>query len=146
MLAAFERMFDPARLLRSTQYKSSTDLPTASETVGRLARVAWPSILESFLVSLVSMADTVMVGTLGHEAIASVGLVNQPRLIVLALFMSLNVGVTAVVSRRRGEGDRQGANHKPRRCDQKGLFVFHLRYSPYLCVLGRQARLDYSLV
>lgn len=111
MLAAFERMFDPARLLRSTQYKSSTDLPTASETVGRLARVAWPSILESFLVSLVSMADTVMVGTLGHEAIASVGLVNQPRLIVLALFMSLNVGVTAVVSRRRGEGDREGANH-----------------------------------
>src|SRR5699024_2706272 len=47
----------------------------------------------------------------GHEAIASVGLTSQPRLIVLALFMSLNIGVTAVVSRRRGEGNRASANH-----------------------------------
>ena len=78
MLAAFERMFDPARLLRSTQYKSSTDLPTASETVGRLARVAWPSILESFLVSLVSMADTVMVGTLGMKQSLRSGLSISP--------------------------------------------------------------------
>lgn len=109
-LPAFERIFDPARLLKSSK-QSADSLPPASETVGNLARVAWPSILESFFVSLVSMVDTIMVGTLGHEAIASVGLTSQPRLIVLALFMSLNIGVTAVVSRRRGEGNRASANH-----------------------------------
>ena len=97
------------RLLRSSN-QILGDLPPAKETVGSLANVAWPSIVEAFLVSLVSMIDTMMVGTLGHEAIASVGLTNQPRFIVLALFMSLNVGVTAVVSRRRGEGNRESAN------------------------------------
>ncbi len=109
-LAIFERLFDPASLLRSSNQSSDNLLP-ASETVSNLVKVAWPSMLEAFLVSLVSMVDTVMVGTLGHEAIASVGLTSQPRLIVLALFMSLNIGVTAVVSRRRGEGNRQSANH-----------------------------------
>lgn len=109
-LGVFERIFDPERLLRSSK-QAHGDLPPASKTVGNLAKVAWPSMLEAFLVSLVSMVDTIMVGTLGHEAIASVGLTSQPRLIVLALFMSLNVGVTAVVSRRRGEGDRKSANH-----------------------------------
>ncbi|ODU55814.1 MAG: hypothetical protein ABT01_05350 [Clostridium sp. SCN 57-10] len=75
-----------------------------------LAKIAWPAILESVLISLVSLVDTMMVSSLGHEAIASVGLTTQPRFIVLAIFMSLNVGVTAVISRRFGEGDRESAN------------------------------------
>ena len=51
-----------------------------------------------------------MVGTLGSYAISAVGLTNQPRLIVLALFMALNHGITAVISRRFGQKDREGAN------------------------------------
>ena len=51
-----------------------------------------------------------MVGTLGSYAIAAVGLTNQPRLIVLAIFMALNHGITAVVSRRYGQQDKDGAN------------------------------------
>ena len=85
-------------------------LPSASESMQTLAKIAWPAILESVLISLVSLVDTMMVSSLGHEAIASVGLTTQPRFIVLAIFMSLNVGVTAVISRRFGEGDRESAN------------------------------------
>lgn len=51
-----------------------------------------------------------MVGTLGSYAISAVGLTNQPRLIILAVFMALNHGITAVISRRYGQRDRDGAN------------------------------------
>nr|WP_302467918.1 MATE family efflux transporter [Bittarella massiliensis (ex Durand et al. 2017)] len=72
--------------------------------------IAWPSILESFLISLVGMVDTVMVSSLGSYAIAAVGLTTQPKFIALAVFMSLNVAISAIVARRRGEGDRDSAN------------------------------------
>ncbi len=62
------------------------------------------------LICLVGIVDTIMVGTLGSYAIAAVGLTNQPRLIVLSVFMALNQGITAVVSRRYGQKDADGAN------------------------------------
>lgn len=72
--------------------------------------VAWPSILESFLVALVGLIDTVMVSSLGSFAIAAVGLTTQPKFICLAIFISLNVAVSALVARRRGENNRESAN------------------------------------
>ena len=51
-----------------------------------------------------------MVGALGSYAITAVGLTNQPRWLFMALFFAMNIGVTAVVSRRKGEGNRESAN------------------------------------
>ena len=76
----------------------------------RAFRVAWPSTLESFLVALVSVVDTIMVSSLGAAAIAAIGLTGQPKFICLAVFLSVNVAVSAIVARRKGEGDREGAN------------------------------------
>ncbi|MEG2570945.1 MAG: MATE family efflux transporter, partial [Clostridia bacterium] len=45
------------------------------------------------------------VGVLGPTAIAAVGLTNQPKFIGLALFLSMNVAISAIVARRRGEND-----------------------------------------
>lgn len=73
--------------------------------------MAWPSAVESVLVSLVGMIDTMMVGTIGHEAIAAVGLTTQPRFVFLSIVISLNIGVTAVVARKRGEEDSEGAGN-----------------------------------
>jgi putative MATE family efflux protein len=80
------------------------------EIVENAVRIAWPSTLESFLVSLVGVVDTIMVGSLGHTAIAAVGLCTQPKFIGLAVFLSANVAVSAIVARRRGEQDPQRAN------------------------------------
>ena len=66
--------------------------------------------MESFLVSLVGMVDTFMVSSLGVYAIAAVGLTTQPKFIGLAVFISLNVAVSAIVARRKGEGNRESAN------------------------------------
>lgn len=94
-------------------------LPTASEAYKNMFNVAWPSAIESVLVSLISSADTIMVGSVGSFAIAAVGLTNQPKFIVLALIFSLNIGVTAVTARRKGENDKVGAN----KCLKQSLII-----------------------
>lgn len=87
------------------------DVPSTKMAYQHFFRVAWPSAIEALLVALVSSVDTMMVGSLGEGAIASVGITNQPKFIILAVIFSLNVGVTAVVARRRGAGERILANH-----------------------------------
>ncbi len=81
---------------------------------GRIVRdalgVAWPSVLESFFVCLAGMVDTIMVGSLGSFAIAAVGLTTQAKFLGLAIFLSLNVAVSALVARRKGADDRESAN------------------------------------
>ena len=73
-------------------------------------RIAWPALLESFLIGVINFVDSLMVSGCGEEAIAAVGLTGQPRLIFYVVLMSITTGVNAVVARRRGEGDREGAN------------------------------------
>ena len=72
--------------------------------------IAWPSTVEGALLSIISSVDTMMVGTLGPAAIAAVGLTGQPRMIMLIFAQALCIGTTALCARRKGAGDRQGAN------------------------------------
>lgn len=85
-------------------------IPPSKEVYQNFFKIAWPSALEALLVGLVGSVDTIMVGKLGKGAIAAVGITNQPKFILLAMITSLNVGITAVVARRKGENDREGAN------------------------------------
>ena len=85
-------------------------IPSTKEIYTTAFRIAWPSTLEAVLVGLVGVIDTIMVSTLGAGAIAAVGLTNQPKMIVLAIIMSLNVSVTAIVARRKGALQRMDAN------------------------------------
>lgn len=72
--------------------------------------MAWPAVAESFLLGLVNFIDSIMVSGLGHTAVASVGLTSQPRFIFYAIFLALSIGVTAIVSRRKGENRQDDAN------------------------------------
>lgn len=74
----------------------------------RALRIAWPAALEGLLISLISSADTMMVGTISPAAIAAVGLTMQPRMVLLVLIQSLVIGTTALVARRKGAGDAEG--------------------------------------
>ena len=73
-------------------------------------QMAWPAVLESFFVALAGMIDTMMVATMGSYAVAAVGLTQQPKFISLTLFFAINVAVSAVVARRKGEQRRHAAN------------------------------------
>lgn len=86
------------------------DIPPDNQIIRDALNVAWPSVLESFFVCLAGMVDTIMVGSLGSFAIAAVGLTTQPKFLGLALFLSMNVAVSAIVARRKGAGDRESAN------------------------------------
>ena len=79
------------------------------ELIKKTLQVAWPAVLESFFVAFVGMLDSIMVSRLGEYAVAAVGLTTQPKFIGLALFIGTNVAVSALVARRRGEGDKDGA-------------------------------------
>ena len=70
----------------------------------RIVQLALPTLAEMTLMTLVSMADMIMVGRLGPWAITSVGLSNQPMFMAMSVFMSLNVGATALVARSVGAG------------------------------------------
>jgi len=71
--------------------------------------IAAPSVVELVLTSMTHLVDTIMVGKLGAYAISAVGLTTQPKFIMLAVFVALNVGATALVARFKGQGDRESA-------------------------------------
>ena len=72
--------------------------------------IAWPAALEGALLSIIGTVDTIMVKAVDKYAIAAINLTSQPRMILLILAQALCVGTTAMVSRRKGENDRAGAN------------------------------------
>lgn len=82
----------------------------AREMYGKFVRIAWPALVESVLLGIISFVDSLMVSTCGDEAIAAVGITGQPRLLFYVVLMAFSTGVNAVVARRRGEGRRDAAN------------------------------------
>lgn len=80
------------------------------QLISRAANVAWPAILESFFVALVALVDSFMVSIVGAYAVAAVGLTIQPKFICLAVFIAINTSVSALVARRKGQGERESAN------------------------------------
>lgn len=76
-----------------------------------ILRIAWPSLIELFLSSLVNMVDTMMVGRIvGTEALSAVGLATQPKFIYMSMIAALNTGCTALIARARGAGHHDKAN------------------------------------
>ena len=103
-----KRFFSIDYMLRKNEILGT--LPTTREVYKNSFNMSWPCAFEAVLVSLVGSIDIMMVGGLGAEAIAAVGLTNQPKFVLLAMIFSLNVGVTAIVARRKGAEDFKGAN------------------------------------
>ena len=87
----------------------TTDVMTHKEMYRKALAVAWPAMMESFFITLAGMIDTMMVAELGSYAVAAVGLTAQPKFIGLTLFIGINVAVSALVARRKGEQRRDDA-------------------------------------
>jgi putative MATE family efflux protein len=85
-------------------------IPATKDIVKRTITIAWPSATEAVLISLIGAVDMMMVGQLGAGAIASVGITNQPKFILFSVIIALNIGLTVIVSRRKGQKDAASAN------------------------------------
>lgn len=82
----------------------------SGDIVKEALHMAWPAVCESFFVALAGMVDSLMVSSIGSYAVAAVGLTAQPKFMGLALFIAINVAVSALVARRRGEQKKEEAN------------------------------------
>ena len=72
--------------------------------------IAWPAVVESFFTAFVGLVDSYMVSGLGSNAVAAVGLTTQPKFMGLSMFFAVNVSLSALIARRKGEDRKDDAN------------------------------------
>jgi putative MATE family efflux protein len=114
-------------------------------TAGSLNRaillLAVPMVLEMVLESLFAVVDVFWVGRLGANAIATVGLTESMLSLVFAVGMGLSLSTTAMVARRIGEKDREGAAVAGVQAIFLGLFISVAIGIPCLMYAPRLLRL-----
>jgi putative MATE family efflux protein len=92
--------------------------------VGRaILLLAVPMVLETVMESVFAVVDVFWVSRLGHQAVTTVGLTESMLAIVYTVAVGLSIGATAMVARRIGEKDAEGAARTAVQCVALGLGV-----------------------
>jgi len=105
-----------------------------------------PIIIEQFLNSFMGMVDTMMVSTVGSEAISAVSLVDSINNLVIQIFSAMASGATIICSQYIGSGNKKESN---RVAGQVVLTVSVISLSiTVFCILGgeRLLRLIFGTV
>src|SRR5262252_8672073 len=97
-------------LLRDALRGTRIDYTTAP--VGRaVIMLAVPMVVEMAMESIFAVADVFWVSHLGADAVATVGLTESMLTLIYTAAMGVSIGATALVSRRIGERNPDGAAH-----------------------------------
>ncbi len=76
-----------------------------------LVKLSLPGIAATITASLYNVVDTFWVAKLGHESIAALTIVFPYQILAMAIGFGTGVGISALVSRRFGEGSLEETNH-----------------------------------
>jgi putative MATE family efflux protein len=89
-----------------------TEIDFTTAPVGRaVILLAVPMVVEMAMESIFAVADVFWVAHLGADAVATVGLTESMLTMIYTAAMGLSIGATALVARRIGEHDPEGAAH-----------------------------------
>lgn len=86
-------------------------------------RLAWPSIVENLLQSLVQIATTAMVSRLGASALAGVGVANQVMMVGISTFFAVSTGTTVLVAFNIGAGKPRDAAQAAKQSYFVGILI-----------------------
>ena len=110
------------KTLREALRGSQIDFTTAP--VGRaVIMLAVPMVMEMAMESIFVVVDIFWVGHLGADAVATVGLTESMLTLIYTAAMGLSIGATALVARRTGEQDPEGASRAAAQSILLGLGV-----------------------
>src|SRR4029450_5917331 len=89
-----------------------TRIDYTTAPVGRaVVMLAVPMVIEMSMEAIFAVADIFWVAHLGADAAAAVGLPESMMVLIYTVAMGLSIGATALVARRTGEHDPEGASH-----------------------------------
>lgn len=82
---------------------------TEGSIVKNILYLSWPIVVSSLLQTTMGIADTLMVGALGPESLAAVGMSRFIFMVVLVFILSVSTGSQVFVARYFGAEDKEGA-------------------------------------
>lgn len=85
-----------------------------SELRRNILRMVWPATIEAVLQMLVGIVATGMVGRIGAEAVAAVGLSSRITQIIWAIFSAIGTGTTVLIARAIGSRNLAAAQRTAR--------------------------------
>ena len=83
--------------------------PTRREEISAVLALSWPAIVQQLMLTLVQYIDTVMVGSLGPNATASVGVVSSSVWLFNGLLGAAAIGFAVQVAQHIGAGETEQA-------------------------------------
>ena len=94
---------------RFTALLSQEGTPGFGLTLSAVLLLAWPAIVEQIMITLVQYVDTAMVGSLGSQATAAVGLTSSTTWLFNGFFAAAAIGFSVQVAQHLGAGRQEDA-------------------------------------
>lgn len=127
---------------------NATPVPAAfdqSNLTRTVLRLAWPVVIQQVALTTVQLVDTFLVGHLGADALAGVGLASILYWVPISGMMAVGIGATAVVARNVGAGNPQRSEVTLRSAQMLALIwglamaaVYFVAAAPMLRVMGAE--------